>query len=173
MHCTRSEKPLHIFYFIYKSRGTKKGMLLIYIVQSALLQFSQELTAASHSHKNNVCKLAAARIIVMMIHPGIKFPSDVVFRRSMTSGRFITMGFLCSGYGLIITDAQHRASWLLLSAGVSQHRCRLLPGPDSPRFGVRQNARTDDFTLHLCIWLFSMHDIISSSAHWDEAYTFF
>ena len=127
-------------------------MLLIYIVQSALLQFSQELTAASHSHKNNVCKLAAARIIVMMIHPGIKFPSDVVFRRSMTSGRFITMGFLCSGYGLIITDAQHRAAAaLLLSAGVSQHRCRLLPGPDSPRFGVRQNARTDDFTLDLCI----------------------
>ena len=144
-------QPLHIFYFILKSRVTKKGMLLIYIVQSALLKFSQELTAASHSHKNNVCKLAAARIIVMMIHPGIKFPSDVVFRRSMTSGRFITMGFLCSGYGLIITDAQHRASWLLLSAGVSQHRCRLLPGPDSPRFGVRQNARTDDFTLHLCI----------------------
>ena len=101
-------------------------MLIIYIVQSALLQFIQELTGASHSHKNNVCKLAAARIIVMMIHPGIKFPSDVVFRRSMTSGRFITMGFLCSGYGLIITDTQHRASWLLLSAGVSQHR--LVPG---------------------------------------------
>ena len=89
--------------------ATKKGMLIIYIVQSALLKFSQELTEASHSHKNNVCKLAAARIIVMMIHPGIKFPSDVVFRRSMTSGRFITMGFLCPGYGLIITDT-HSAS---------------------------------------------------------------
>ena len=98
-----------MFYVILKSRGIKKGMLLIYIAQSALLQFSQELTAASHSHKNNVCKLAAARIIVMMIHPGIKFPSDVVFRRSMTSGRFITMGFLCSGYGLIITATQHTA----------------------------------------------------------------
>ena len=110
MNCTWSEKPLHMIYFILKSRGTKKGMVLMYIVQSALLKFSQELTEASHSHKNNVCKLAAARIIVMMIHPGIKFPSDVVFRRSMTSGRFITMGFLCSGYGLIITATQHRAA---------------------------------------------------------------
>ena len=121
-------------------------MLLIYFVQSALLKFSQGLTGASHSHKNNVCKLAAARIIVMMIHPGIKFPSDVVFRRSMTSGRFITMGFLCPGYGLIITDTQHSTVPGFLSIAWC-----LVPGPDSPRFGVRQNARTDDFTLHLCI----------------------
>ena len=101
---------LHLEIEGYLDLATKKGMLIIYIVQSALLKFSQGLTGASHSHKNNVCKLAAARIIVMMIHPGIKFPSDVVFRRSMTSGRFITMGFLCSGYGLIITATQHRAA---------------------------------------------------------------